>query len=97
VKALLLLAFACTVFAQEAENPGKTEEKRSCTPCHSLRLIQSQRLKLAAWGKEIDKMMGWGAIVPNRELLLTYLSTEYSDTKPPTAVATSADGTKTAN
>ena len=34
---------------------GQKEEARSCIPCHSLRLIHSQRLSRTAWNKELDK------------------------------------------
>jgi hypothetical protein len=61
---------------------GKKAEQQACVPCHSLRLIESQRLSAAAWKKEINKMIGWGAIVPDQEVLLEYLSREFSDTKP---------------
>lgn len=61
---------------------GRKAEQQSCTPCHSLRLIESQRLSAAAWKKEINKMIGWGAVVPDQQVLLDYLSREYGDTKP---------------
>lgn len=61
---------------------GKQEEQHSCIQCHSLRLVNSQRLSRAAWGKEINKMMGWGAPVRDRNLLLDYLSEQYPDSKP---------------
>jgi hypothetical protein len=94
MRALLVLAIVSTVFAQGQQDAAKTEEKRACTPCHSLRLVHSQRLKPAAWGKEIDKMAGWGAVVPDRQLLLTYLSEEYSDTKTGPDVNLSGDGVR---
>jgi mono/diheme cytochrome c family protein len=81
------LALVASVFAgdsaqQQAMEHGKQQEQRSCIPCHSLRLVTSQRLSKAAWEKEIDKMMGWGAPVTDRQALLDYLSEEYSTTKP---------------
>jgi hypothetical protein len=94
MRALLVLAIASRVFAQEPREAAREEEKRACTPCHSLKLVHSQRLKPAAWGKEIDKMVGWGAIVPDRQLLLTYLSEEYSETKAGPAVYLSGNGAK---
>ena len=66
----------------QMEERGRKAEQQSCRPCHSLRLIESQRLSSAAWGKELDKMIGWGAIVPDKQLLLDYLSEKYSDARP---------------
>lgn len=87
-----VLAFSSA--AAQIENKGKAAEQRSCVQCHSLRLVESQRLSSAAWGKEIDKMIRWGAVVPDRQLLLDYLSQEYSDSKPIPRPELSGDGRK---
>ena len=76
--------------AAEETEVGRKAEQTSCLPCHSLRLIESQRLSTAAWGKEVDKMIGWGAVVPNRQLLINYLSQQYSNRQPPPAPVRSA-------
>lgn len=76
---------------------GKQEEQRSCVQCHSLRLVDSQRLSRTAWEKEINKMSGWGAVISDRQLLLDYLSEEYSDTKPVPRPELSGDGRKNLN
>jgi mono/diheme cytochrome c family protein len=73
---------------------GQKEEALSCIPCHSLRLIHSQRLSKTAWNKELDKMAGWGTKVNDREALLEYLVANYGDDKPVPAPAMSADGAK---
>ncbi len=72
-------AFVHSAFALDPQliERAKQEEQRSCIPCHSLRLVNSQRLSAAAWEKEINKMVGWGAVVSDRQLLLNYLSQEY--------------------
>ena len=72
---------------------GKKEEQQSCVPCHSLRLIHSQRLSRAAWSKELDKMAGWGTVIPDRDALLDFLVANYGDDKPIPAPAMSQDGT----
>lgn len=79
---------------QAAVERGQKEEARSCVPCHSLRLIHSQRLSKAAWNKELDKMAGWGTTVTDREALLEYLMANYGDDKPLPAPAMSANGVK---
>jgi mono/diheme cytochrome c family protein len=71
---------------------GQKEEARSCLPCHSLRLIHSQRLSRAAWNKELDKMAGWGIKYQDRDAILEYLVANYGDDKPPVPAAMSADG-----
>jgi hypothetical protein len=76
-----LAVFCFPAYSQSSEAERKTELS-ACTGCHSLRLIDSQRLSVAAWGKEVNKMMGWGASVPDRQLLIDYLSSQYSDAKP---------------
>ena len=83
VRCAVLLCSAAA-FAADSQSPdrGRQEEQRGCSPCHSLRLVDSQRLSRTAWEKEIKKMIGWGAVVPDKELLLDYLSREYADSKP---------------
>lgn len=73
---------------------GKREEAHSCIQCHSLRLVNSQRLSARAWQKEIDKMIGWGAPVRDRQLLINYLSEEYSAAKPIPEPEHSGNGVK---
>src|ERR1700761_8101723 len=45
--------------------PGAMQAKATtaCTECHEARIILQQRLSKAAWGKEVDKMTKWGAVV----------------------------------
>ena len=81
------IAFAALTRSGFALDPqtierAKQEEQRSCLPCHSLRIVNSQRLSAAGWEKEINKMIGWGAVVSDRKLLLDYLSQEYGLTNP---------------
>jgi hypothetical protein len=73
---------------------GQKEESRACLPCHSLRLIHSQRLSRATWNKELDKMAGWGVKYQERDALLEYLVANYGDDKPMAPPAVSGDGAK---
>jgi mono/diheme cytochrome c family protein len=88
---LLAAVLATTALGadQAVVERGQKEESRSCVPCHSLRLIHSQRLSKAAWNKELDKMAGWGTLVNDREALLEYLMANYGDDKPLPAPAMS--------
>ena len=88
-----LLAAAAWCADEATLDRGKKEEQQSCVPCHSLRLIHSQRLAKAAWNKELDKMTGWGTAIRDRDALLEYLLANYGDDKPIPAPATSQDGT----
>jgi hypothetical protein len=83
----------CFSAENTATETGRKIEQASCTPCHSLRIVYSQRLTAPAWTKEVDKMIGWGAIVPDRKALIEYLSTNYSDGKPVPTPARSGDDT----
>ena len=94
MKCTLLLLMATLVSGQDVQQRGRAEEQRACLPCHSLRLVDSQRLSAAAWGKELDKMERWGAVIKDRQVLLDYLSQEYPDTKPVPKPQRSGDGTK---
>ena len=71
---------------------GRKEEGRACLPCHSLRLIHSQRLSRAAWNKELDKMAGWGSMMRDRDALLEYLVANFGDDKPPAPPPMTGDG-----
>jgi hypothetical protein len=81
----------CFSTENTATEAGRKLEQASCTPCHSLHLVDSQRLSAPAWTKEVDKMIGWGAIVPDRKALIDYLSTNYSAYKPVPVPARSRD------
>lgn len=93
-----LLAFglltAAIAAGQATPDVGKKEEAGSCVPCHSLRLIHSQRLARAAWVKELDKMAGWGAVMKDRDALLEYLVANYGNDKPLPVPDMTADGAR---
>jgi hypothetical protein len=95
---MIVYAIGLSVFTSSASaSAPQQEEQRSCTQCHSLRLVNSQRLSAAAWEKEMNKMIGWGAVVSDRQLLLDYLSQEYSDAKPMAPEELSGNGLKAQN
>ncbi len=95
MKTLLLWSLTTSLFAADVDmEAAKKEEQRECVACHGLRFIHTQRLSKAAWQKELDKMAGWGAEIKDKELLLEYLSAEYSDAKPVPQDPLSSDGSK---
>ena len=88
----LMFAIAACAADQATIDKGRKEEQRTCLPCHSLRLIHSQRLSRAAWNRELDKMAGWGTKYTDREALLEYLVANFGDDKPVNPTDMSADG-----
>jgi hypothetical protein len=90
--AAALLALAAFAADQATLDRGQKEAGLACTPCHSLRLVQSQRLSRAAWNKELDKMSGWGTKMTDREAILEYLVANYGDDKPPSPPAMTKNG-----
>lgn len=92
VKALLasLLALACLtqLFAQSPDlppGPLQAKMKTACMECHDASIIMQQRLSKAAWTKEVDKMIRWGAVVDptDREALIDYLSSNFPEGNKP--------------
>jgi hypothetical protein len=108
--ALLTLSFASPLCVQAQKpasekvtadlpaGPMQAKATTACTECHEARIILQQRLSKAAWTKEVDKMIKWGAVVgaADRDALIDYLSTNFSPEKPAyEAPRTAADkGTK---
>src|ERR1700751_901060 len=83
------LIVACVLFAQSPapplpEGPMQAKVTTACTECHEARIILQQRLSKAAWAKEVDKMMKWGALVEPQDYdpLIDYLSTILGVNKP---------------
>ncbi|HET9407825.1 MAG TPA: hypothetical protein VFO39_11360 [Candidatus Sulfotelmatobacter sp.] len=57
----------------------------ACAECHEPRIIVQQRLTKAAWTKEVDKMIKWGALVESadHDALVDYLSANFGADQPP--------------
>ena len=62
------------------EGAGVEVLRARCLSCHESDLIESQRLTRDGWTREIDKMVRWGATVPDsdRVALTSYLSTHFA-------------------
>src|SRR5437879_10626198 len=67
--------------------PGPMQAKAttSCLECHEARIILQQRLNKAAWTREVDKMIKWGALVgpKDRDPLIDYFSVNFPPEKAP--------------
>lgn len=84
----LLLCLVPYMHGQSPElPPGSMQPKvtTACTECHESRIILQQRLSKAAWTKEVDKMIKWGAVVDpaDRDSFIEYLSTNFPPDKAP--------------
>lgn len=66
----------------------------ACTECHEARIIVQQRLSKAAWTKEVDKMVKWGAVVDaaDRDALIDYLSSNFGPDQPPYVAPRTSSG-----
>lgn len=62
------------------EGPGSEILEARCVSCHQVDLITSQRLSLAGWTRELDKMIRWGATIDaaERDPLQTYLAANFA-------------------
>lgn len=67
------------------EGPGADIAKQSCRACHEADMIVQQRLSLAAWSREVEKMVRWGAEVSpeQKERLVAYLASHFKARKKP--------------
>src|SRR6266566_3840126 len=72
--------------ANEQLPAGPTQEKAAaaCLSCHEARIIVQQRLSKAAWTREMDKMVKWGADVDpqDRDALIDYFSANFGPDQP---------------
>lgn len=87
VSGLLALSTATWIAAQNSASGnenlpiGAMRQKATtaCLECHEARIILQQRLTKAAWTREVDKMVKWGAMVDasDRDALIDYLSVNF--------------------
>ena len=92
--ALGLILFSLAAFAQKPAasstetlpaGPMQAKATTACTECHEARIIVQQRLSKAAWAKEVDKMIKWGALVDasDHDAFVDYLSAHFGVDQPP--------------
>lgn len=62
--------------AGESTSKGAALLQARCQTCHDLRLIEQQRLNADGWARELDKMVGWGAVLTDseKEMLVEHLA-----------------------
>jgi cytochrome c5 len=77
----VLLKYLTLSFGTESIEPpadattGAALLQARCRTCHDLTLIEQQQLDAAGWARELDKMIGWGAVLNDLEkvALIEYL------------------------
>jgi cytochrome c5 len=82
--------------SQQEMPPGEGSQivRTRCLVCHGPELIVQQRLSRDGWGRELDKMITWGAVVDEQEkgTLMDYLSVHFSEPSEARAVPASGPG-----
>jgi hypothetical protein len=81
------LALSHTQSPDLPPGPVQAKLKTACLECHDAGIIVQQRLSKAAWAREVDKMIRWGAVVDpaDRDAFIDYLSANFSEDKEPYA------------
>ena len=90
---LLYSVLTATLAAQELPaGPGAEVLKARCLACHGADLIVSQRLSLAGWMREVDKMVRWGATMEtvDRDILQPYLAANFGPRPAPSHASATA-------
>ena len=74
------------------DGDGADVVRARCLSCHGADLITAQRLSDAGWGRELDKMIRWGASVPDAERppLVPYLARHFAPEPSPRILAAAA-------
>src|SRR5215471_20440284 len=68
-----------------AQGANMAQRMASCTAsCHGPSIIAQQRLERDGWRREVEKMIGWGAQVPDAEkdAFITYLAASFNSSRP---------------
>jgi len=67
--------------------PITPKVKTACLECHDSGIILQQRLDKKLWGREVDKMIKWGALVEasDRDAFIDYFVANFGTDKPPAA------------
>jgi mono/diheme cytochrome c family protein len=76
---LAVLPMPGTQFKQLPNGPGKAEVEAACYACHSADILAQQRLTEKQWLASVEKMVRWGAVVPDaqKDAIVKYLSRHY--------------------
>jgi len=88
---VLFFASIVVALAQAPSAPGKplppgpmqAKIKAACTQCHNSTRITEQHMSREEWSKQLEKMEGLGAVVPDadRDGFLNYLTKNFGPAK----------------
>ena len=56
-----------TKFKELPKGEGRAQVEAACLPCHSTDILAQQRLNEKQWTASVEKMVRWGAIVPDTQ------------------------------
>ena len=97
----LIVSLTCVtvLYAESSDLPPGTLQakmKAACLGCHDSGIIVQQRLGKAAWTKEVDKMIKWGAVVDpgDRDAFIEYLRANFPADKEPYVAPRTASAKK---
>jgi hypothetical protein len=67
------------VASHSGNETGGAAYKRTCLTCHDADIIEQQKLSRTGWTRSVEKMMRWGATVPDsdKEPLVSYLASRF--------------------
>jgi hypothetical protein len=68
-----------TKFHELPKGDGRAQVDAACLPCHSADILVQQRLNEKQWTASVEKMVRWGAIVPDADkaTMVLYLSKNF--------------------
>jgi hypothetical protein len=71
-----------TQFKQLPAGKVKADVESACYACHSADLLAQQRLTPKQWTATVEKMMRWGAVVPEEKKtpIIVYLAKHFGPT-----------------
>jgi hypothetical protein len=92
---LLMPVLAAPILPVDAQGPAPelpaapilAKVKTACLECHDSGIVVQQRLDRKMWGREVDKMTKWGALVEaaDRDAFIDYFVANYGTDKPAAA------------
>ena len=76
---LATLPMPGTKFKELPPGKGKAETEAACYACHASDLLAQQRLTEKQWTASVEKMIRWGANVPekDKEVVVRYLARNF--------------------
>lgn len=77
----ILTSLATAATPTDTTRTARAHLTKSCATCHTLEVVAAQKLTRSEWDQELTKMQAMGARIPDRRLLLEYLTQTFGPTK----------------